>query len=89
MQSFPTFSSRALTLLSDIRTYGFQFTPNINVEIIGDEPDNRLLELAETCKAQYLVTGNTKDFTMTQHKGTKIVSPKEYFDLSLTFLRKL
>ena len=78
---FPNFHSRAQILLSDIRTFGFQFTTNTKVEIIKDEPDNRLLELAETCKAQYLVTGNTNDFTMTEHKGTKIVSPKEFFEI--------
>ena len=51
------------------------------VDIISDEPDNRLLELAETCSADYLVTGNIKDFTMHEYKGTKIVSPKEFFEV--------
>ncbi len=78
---FPEFYSRAQILLSDIRTFGVQFTTNTKVDLISDEPDNRLLELAETCKAQYLVTGNTNDFTMTEYKGTKIVSPKEFFEV--------
>ena len=78
---FPDFYSKAQTLLSDIRTFGFQFTTNIEVDIIRDEPDNRLLELAETCKAQYLVTGNTNDFIMTEYKGTEIVSPKEFCEI--------
>lgn len=55
--------------------------PTMKVELIGDEPDNRLLELAETCRADYLVTGNINDFTMSEHKGTKIVSPKIFFEL--------
>ena len=78
---FPDFHSRAQTLLNDIQTFGVQFTTTSKVNLIRDEPDNRLLELAEICKAQYLVTGNTNDFTMTEYKGTKIVSPKEFFEI--------
>jgi putative PIN family toxin of toxin-antitoxin system len=78
---FPDFHARAQTLLIDIETYGVSFTPTGKVKIIGDEPDNRLLELAETCGADYLVTGNTNDFTMDEYKGTKIVSPKEFFEI--------
>jgi uncharacterized protein len=60
------------------------------LDIISDPADNRLLELAETCQADYLVTGNTNDFTMTEYKGdftmteykgTRIVNPKEFFEL--------
>jgi putative PIN family toxin of toxin-antitoxin system len=78
---FPDFHSRAQILLSDIQTFGVLFTTNTKVDLIGDEPDNRLLELAASCKAQYLVTGNTNDFTMTEYKGTKIVTPKEFFEI--------
>lgn len=78
---FPDFHSRAQTLLSDIETYGVRFTPTVKVSLIGDEPDNRLLELAETCGADYLITGNTSDFTMAEYKVTKIVSPKEFFEI--------
>jgi len=39
----------------------------------------KLLELAETCGADFLITGDTNDFTITEFKGTKIVSPKKYW----------
>ena len=78
---FPDFHSRAQILLSDIETYGIKFTTTTKVDLIGDEPDNRLLELAETCGADYLVTGNTNDFTMAEYKATKIVSPKAFFEV--------
>ena len=78
---FPDFHARAQTLLSDIETHGVRFIPTVKVELIGDEPDNRLLELAEACRADYLVTGNTNDFTMLEYKGTKIISPKIFFEL--------
>ncbi len=78
---FPDFHAKAQILLSDIETYRFMFTPVAKVTLISDEPYNRLLELAETCEAKYLVTGNTNDFTMTEYKGTKIVSSKEFFEI--------
>lgn len=77
---FPDFHAGVQTLLGDIEKYGVWFTPTTKVKLISDKPDNRLLELAETCSADYLVTGNTKDFTMTHYKETKIVSPKEFFE---------
>jgi uncharacterized protein len=78
---FPDFHLRAQTLLTDIDQRALKFSPTISLNIISDPADNRLLELAETCQADYLVTGNMNDFTMTEHKGTKIVSPKEFFEL--------
>jgi putative PIN family toxin of toxin-antitoxin system len=78
---FPDFQARAQTLLTDIESCSSKFEPTKTVDIISDEADNRLLELAETCSADYLVTGNTNDFTMTDYKKTKIVSPKNFFEL--------
>ncbi len=78
---FPDFHLRAQALLADIESRALKFKPTITLGIISDPADNRLLELSETCQADYLVTGNTNDFTMAEHKGTKIVSPKEFFEL--------
>ena len=44
------------------------YEPTTKLKIIKDEPDNRLLELAETSKADFIITGNTNDF---QWKFTK------------------
>lgn len=41
---------------------------------------NRILELADISKADFIITGNTNDFTMKTHNKTKIVSPKEYWE---------
>ena len=72
---------RAQTLLADLESRALKFAPTDTVELIRDAADNRLLELAETCKANYIVTGNINDFTMSEYKGTIIVSPKEFFEL--------
>lgn len=56
------------------------YEPKIQLEIIKDEPDNRLLELAQISKADFIITGNTNHFTMKIYKKTKIVTPKEYWE---------
>lgn len=43
-----------------------------------DEPDNRFLECAEEAKANYIVTGNKKDFPFAEYMGSTIVSPAEF-----------
>jgi len=78
---FTDFHAKAQTLLADIENRALKFAPTVHIDIITENADNRLLELAETCKADCLVTGNTKDFTMPQYKGTTIVSPKDLFEL--------
>lgn len=78
---FADFHARAQTLLADIESRSLTFEPSSKVDLISDEADNRLLELAETCQADYIVTGNTNDFTMSEYKGTRIVSPRDFFEL--------
>ena len=77
---FPDFHAKAQIILADVDTVATRFSPTVVVDVISDQADNRLLELAETCQADYLVTGNTNDFTMPEYKGTKIISPKELFE---------
>jgi putative PIN family toxin of toxin-antitoxin system len=76
---FPDFISNAQSLLIDIEKRAIKFDTTIRLKVISDLGDNKLLELAETCKANFLITGNSNDFTMSEYKGTKIVSPKDYW----------
>lgn len=78
-RKFPDFHFRAQTLLADLEQRALKFSPTISLDIIRDPADNRLLELAETCQTDYLFTRNSNDFTMVEYKGTRIVSPKEFF----------
>src|ERR1044072_4626288 len=72
---YPDFIAKAQAILADIDTSAIKFQPTIRLNIIGDTDDNKLLELAETSGADFLITGNTQDFTMAGYKGTKILSP--------------
>ena len=76
---YPDFIANSQALLVDIEKKAIKYFPTIRLEIINDLDDNKLLELAETCSADFLITGNTNDFTLVEYKGTKIVSPKEYW----------
>jgi len=77
---YPDFLFRAEQMLSDIDRKATLFYPKIIVEIISDVADNRLLELAAESNADFLITGNTNDFTMKKYKNTSIISPKDYYE---------
>jgi len=75
---FPDFFGKAENLLADIETKAQKFVPSTKLELISDKGDNMILELADECKADFIITGNTNDFMFSEYKQTKIVSPKEY-----------
>lgn len=77
---YPDFVSNAETMLADIEAKSKKFFPKKKLTVIKDEGDNKLLELAEECKANFLVTGNTNDFTMKKFKKTQIVTPENYWN---------
>ncbi|RAI94037.1 putative toxin-antitoxin system toxin component, PIN family [Algoriphagus yeomjeoni] len=74
---FKTNADFLIARLSEICEFS---EPNDEVKIIKDAPDNRLLELAQISKADFLITGNTNDFTMKTFDDTRIVTPKEYWN---------
>ncbi len=78
---YPDFITKAQRLLANIEKKAIKHTPAIKVSLIRDVDDNKFLELSEICSADFLITGNTNDFTMKQYKGTKIVTPKEYCEM--------
>ena len=73
------FAARAKSLLADIEAKATQFTPLVSINLISDKDDNKILELADVCAADYIITGNTNDFTFSTYKNTQIVTPKEYW----------
>jgi hypothetical protein len=77
---FHDFFIRAEALLVEIETKANKFAPTIKLDLISDADDNMILELADECLADFVITGNSNDFTFPIYKNTKIVSPKEYWD---------
>lgn len=77
---FKDFKSRADTFISKIQEVAIKFSPDIKLNVISDEADNRFLELSVYAKADYLITGNTTDFTEKKYENVDIVTPREYWD---------
>ncbi len=77
---FQDFFIRAESLLADIETKATKYFPTITLDLISDDDDNMILELADECGADFVITGNTTDFTFTTYKQTKIVTPKEFWE---------
>ncbi len=78
---FPDFIAMANWVIRDIQYHALMFETKERLAVIADADDNRLLELAAASSADYLVTGNHNDFTMAVFGKTKIVSPKEYWEI--------
>lgn len=78
---FPDFKAKADSILVDIEQNASFFYPKKKVKKVKDPDDNMLLELALECKADFLITGNTNDFTFSNYKKTKIVTPREYWEI--------
>jgi putative PIN family toxin of toxin-antitoxin system len=77
---FHDFFSRAESLLVEIETKATMFNPKIRLNLISDADDNMVLELADECIADFVITGNTTDFIFPTYKETKIVTPREYWE---------
>jgi uncharacterized protein len=77
---FQDFFIRAEALLVEIEAKA-----TITLDLISDDDDNMILELADECLADFVITGNTTDFTFPTYKQTKIVTPKEYWDNYQTY----
>ena len=77
---FKDFKSRAETFITKIQEVAVKFSPDITLNVISDEADNRFLELSVYAKADYLITGNTNDFTEDKYENVDIVTPREFWD---------
>ena len=75
------FFEQARILISHIEKECNLYCPQEKISLISDEPDNRLLELADESNADFIITGNKNDFTFPFYKSTQIVSPKEFWEM--------
>ncbi len=80
---YKEFAENAKILITYIELKSVKYIPQKKLNIINDIDDNKLLELVEECNADFLITGNTNDFTMKTYKRTRIVTPKEYWETHL------
>jgi len=73
------FFLRAESIISFVKKEALMYSPKIKLDVISDKDDNKILELADESNADFIVTGNTNDFTLPQYKNTKILTPRDYW----------
>ena len=66
-----------------LRDISVLVTPTGSIDIIKtDDADNRILECALECKADYIVTGDRKHLlTLKRYQGTAIVDSAEFLEI--------
>jgi len=77
------FLNNAEIILSRFEKIAWFYEPIIRLNIIKDKSDNKLLELADESNANFLITGNSIDFTMTHYKNTQILSPRSFWEMQI------
>lgn len=77
---YANFKTRAEIVLSKLREISTIYRGDRKLTILSDTSDNKFLELAAASSADYLTTGNTLDFTITEFEYTKILTPRNYWD---------
>jgi uncharacterized protein len=72
-------------LLQLIKNHTYIVAPTRRLEVTSDPEDNIFLECADVAAADYLVTGNQRDFPRFWKK-TKVITPREFIDLAAPHL---
>ncbi len=52
--------------------------PRNTVEVFNDDPDNRLLECAESGRADVIVTGDKEMLLLKRYQGIQLISLRDY-----------
>ena len=77
---YTNFKLKADIVLNKLREISKFYKTDRKIEVLTDTSDNKFLELAAVSSADYLITGNTLDFQLTEFEYTKILTPREYWD---------
>lgn len=78
---YTNFKSKAEIVLNKLHEISTYYETNRKIEIISDTSDNKFLELAAVSSADYLITGNTLDFQITEFEYTRILTPREFWNI--------
>ena len=56
--------------------------PTKTVAVLGDEPDNRILECAQAAGSQYIITEDKAMLRLKEFEGAKIVRVADFLNMS-------
>jgi putative PIN family toxin of toxin-antitoxin system len=77
---YKNFKTEADLLIEKIQYIAQRFEPNISLNLLTDKSDNKFLELSIFANTDFLITGNTNDFTEKKYQDVNVVTPREYWD---------
>ncbi|MFW6275472.1 MAG: putative toxin-antitoxin system toxin component, PIN family [bacterium] len=77
---FANFKTKANVVLNKIRENSIFYKTDRKIDVLTDTSDNKFLELAAVSSADYLITGNTLDFQITEFEYTRILTPRDYWE---------
>ena len=78
--AFHDFFIRAKALLAYIETNAVMYVPQISLRLMKDTDDDMILELADEADADFIITGNTTDFSFPTYRQTRIITPRIYWE---------
>jgi len=74
--------AKVRNILEKIQETAVWVEPAVPVKVVKVDPaDNKFLECALACEADFLITGNIKHFPLRKFHQTKIVSPGNFIEL--------
>ena len=69
--------ARVAVFLATVATF---VSPRRRLQIVKDDPDNRILECALTGRAQAIVTGDRAFLALDRFRGVRLLSLRDYLD---------
>jgi len=78
---FAAFRGLALETLGSFERMALLVQPTVSIRISPDDDDNRFIECAVSAKAEFLVSGNLKDYPPS-YGEVRIVNARGFFELS-------
>lgn len=66
--------------VKDLQDFGIFIEPTYNVNDCRDQKDNKFLNVALTCNAIYLVSGDNDLRILNPYKGIEILTPTEFLE---------
>lgn len=79
---YPGFVANAELVIALINELAIKINPTEKVAIAIDPDDNVFLELAKASSANYIITGNIKDFGVIKFENTQIITPTDFILLN-------
>ncbi|MBM3754731.1 MAG: putative toxin-antitoxin system toxin component, PIN family [Acidobacteria bacterium] len=71
---------RAAAIQELIAGAGFVVAPQRTLKVCSDPDDDMFVECAVESRAEFLITGNTRDFPPS-YESTSVVTPREFVDV--------